>query len=252
MTRPESPPNPGDTASVWAFGPSEARLLLVTSRTPRDSRLRLVRPRPQATARKAVTTRRTSAGAPAHPRAPRPRRNWPGRPGPCWPTPYGSPAGPRTAPRTGAAPARRRRPCERGRRRAGADPGSRCAPTGTGPGWPGSSSCTATPPAPAGGCAPGTATTPPCCAAGSPSSTPGRWPTPHPTASRPPPVAEVVEAVPQVLSLLQLSAGPVTVPALLDLLGQRVAELRTTSGARCRTARSRAARARRASGVRRR
>ncbi|MET9552849.1 hypothetical protein [Streptomyces sp. NPDC006645] len=39
-------------------------------------------------------------------------------------------------------------------------------------------------------------------------------------------VAEVVEAVPQVLSLLQLSAGPVLVPALLDLLQQRVAELR--------------------------
>ncbi|MFC4889939.1 hypothetical protein ACFPK5_32920 [Streptomyces beijiangensis] len=38
-------------------------------------------------------------------------------------------------------------------------------------------------------------------------------------------VAEVVEAVPQVLSLLQLSAGPVTYPALLDLLEQRVAEL---------------------------
>ncbi|MFJ6013641.1 hypothetical protein [Streptomyces sp. NPDC092952] len=38
--------------------------------------------------------------------------------------------------------------------------------------------------------------------------------------------AEAVEAVPQVLSLLQLSAGPVTVPALLDLLAQRVAELR--------------------------
>ncbi|MFD9504363.1 hypothetical protein [Streptomyces sp. NPDC060035] len=38
-------------------------------------------------------------------------------------------------------------------------------------------------------------------------------------------VAEAVEAVPQVLSLLQLSAGSVTVPALLDLLGQRVAEL---------------------------
>ncbi|MEV0780229.1 hypothetical protein [Streptomyces sp. NPDC050428] len=39
-------------------------------------------------------------------------------------------------------------------------------------------------------------------------------------------VAEVVEAVPQMLSLLQLSAGPVLVPALLDLLQQRVAELR--------------------------
>jgi hypothetical protein len=39
-------------------------------------------------------------------------------------------------------------------------------------------------------------------------------------------VAEVVEAVPQVLSLLQLSQGPVPVPSLLDLLGQRVEELR--------------------------
>ncbi|WP_418961327.1 hypothetical protein [Streptomyces tritici] len=39
-------------------------------------------------------------------------------------------------------------------------------------------------------------------------------------------VAEVVEAVPQLLSLLQLSAGPVLVPALLDLLRQRVEELR--------------------------
>ncbi|MFE9847776.1 hypothetical protein ACFYPN_03025 [Streptomyces sp. NPDC005576] len=38
-------------------------------------------------------------------------------------------------------------------------------------------------------------------------------------------VAEAIEAVPQVLSLLQLSAGPVPVPVLLDLLGQRVAEL---------------------------
>lgn len=39
-------------------------------------------------------------------------------------------------------------------------------------------------------------------------------------------VAEVVEAMPQVLSLLQLSAGPVPVPQLLDLLEQRVTELR--------------------------
>ncbi|WP_030908954.1 hypothetical protein [Streptomyces sp. NRRL F-5126] len=38
-------------------------------------------------------------------------------------------------------------------------------------------------------------------------------------------VSEVIESVPQVLSLLQLSAGPVTEPALLDLLRQRVAEL---------------------------
>ncbi|MET8503961.1 hypothetical protein ABZV60_04815 [Streptomyces sp. NPDC004787] len=39
-------------------------------------------------------------------------------------------------------------------------------------------------------------------------------------------VAEVVEAVPQLLSLLQLSAGPVAVSGLLDLLRQRVDELR--------------------------
>lgn len=49
---------------------------------------------------------------------------------------------------------------------------------------------------------------------------------PAPADIAPELVAEVVEAMPQVLSLLQLSAGPVTVPALLDLLGQRVAELR--------------------------
>ncbi|MEU9995033.1 hypothetical protein [Streptomyces sp. NPDC050848] len=49
---------------------------------------------------------------------------------------------------------------------------------------------------------------------------------PAPEDVAPGAVAEVVEAVPQVLSLLQLSAGPVVVPALLDLLGQRVEELR--------------------------
>ncbi|MCW7944711.1 hypothetical protein AAW14_22520 [Streptomyces hygroscopicus] len=43
-------------------------------------------------------------------------------------------------------------------------------------------------------------------------------------------VAEVVSAMPQVLSFLQLSAGPVPVEQLLDLLEQRVTELRT---ARC-------------------
>ncbi|WP_446041655.1 hypothetical protein [Streptomyces sp. SID1121] len=48
---------------------------------------------------------------------------------------------------------------------------------------------------------------------------------PAPDDVAPATVAEVVEAVPQVLSLLQLSAGPVTAPALLDLLQQRVAEL---------------------------
>jgi hypothetical protein len=40
-------------------------------------------------------------------------------------------------------------------------------------------------------------------------------------------VAEVVLAMPQVLSFLQLSAGPVPVEQLLDLLCQRVTELRT-------------------------
>ncbi|MFE4859660.1 hypothetical protein [Streptomyces sp. NPDC056670] len=49
---------------------------------------------------------------------------------------------------------------------------------------------------------------------------------PAPDDIAPTAVAEVVEAVPQVLSLLQLSNGPVLVPALLDLLEQRVAELR--------------------------
>ncbi|MFF4321779.1 hypothetical protein [Streptomyces sp. NPDC001568] len=49
---------------------------------------------------------------------------------------------------------------------------------------------------------------------------------PAPADIAPGTVAEVVEAMPQLLSLLQLSAGPVTVPDLLDLLGQRVTELR--------------------------
>ncbi|WP_424214407.1 hypothetical protein ACN20G_21340 [Streptomyces sp. BI20] len=49
---------------------------------------------------------------------------------------------------------------------------------------------------------------------------------PAPADLSPTAVAEVVEAMPQVLSLLQLSAGPVTVPVLLDLLGRRVTELR--------------------------
>jgi hypothetical protein len=40
-------------------------------------------------------------------------------------------------------------------------------------------------------------------------------------------VAEVVEAMPQLLSLLQLSAGPIALAQLLDLLRQRVCELRT-------------------------
>ncbi|MFI1967129.1 hypothetical protein ACH429_23930 [Streptomyces pathocidini] len=50
---------------------------------------------------------------------------------------------------------------------------------------------------------------------------------PAPAAFAPSAVAEVVEAVPQLLSLLQLSDGPYQVAALQDLLEQRVAELRT-------------------------
>ncbi|WP_189492006.1 hypothetical protein [Streptomyces antnestii] len=55
------------------------------------------------------------------------------------------------------------------------------------------------------------------------------WSLAHPAEGslEAPAVAEVVEAMPQVLSFLQLSAGPVPVPQLLDLLGQRVEELRT-------------------------
>ncbi|MDX3645362.1 hypothetical protein [Streptomyces sp. MB09-02B] len=50
---------------------------------------------------------------------------------------------------------------------------------------------------------------------------------PEPEDREPAAVAEVVSAMPQVLSFLQLSAGPVPVEQLLDLLDQRVTELRT-------------------------
>ncbi|MEV7994648.1 hypothetical protein AB0O67_22820 [Streptomyces sp. NPDC086077] len=50
---------------------------------------------------------------------------------------------------------------------------------------------------------------------------------PEPADHEPASVAEVVSAMPQVLSFLQLSAGPVPVEQLLDLLQQRVTELRT-------------------------
>ncbi|MDO0928326.1 hypothetical protein QQY24_23980 [Streptomyces sp. TG1A-8] len=50
---------------------------------------------------------------------------------------------------------------------------------------------------------------------------------PEPGGEEPAAVAEVVSAMPQVLSFLQLSAGPVPVEQLLDLLQQRVTELRT-------------------------
>ncbi|CAM5581962.1 hypothetical protein SGLAM104S_10068 [Streptomyces glaucescens] len=48
---------------------------------------------------------------------------------------------------------------------------------------------------------------------------------PEPAGHEPAAVAEVVSAMPQVLSFLQLSAGPVPVEQLLDLLQQRVREL---------------------------
>jgi hypothetical protein len=55
------------------------------------------------------------------------------------------------------------------------------------------------------------------------------WPLvcPEPEGHESAAVAEVVSAMPQVLSFLQLSAGPVPVDQLLDLLRQRVTELRT-------------------------
>ncbi|WP_189421728.1 MULTISPECIES: hypothetical protein [Streptomyces] len=55
------------------------------------------------------------------------------------------------------------------------------------------------------------------------------WSLAHPEAAdqEPAAVAEVVSAMPQVLSFLHLSAGPVPVAQLLDLLQQRVTELRT-------------------------
>ncbi len=50
---------------------------------------------------------------------------------------------------------------------------------------------------------------------------------PEPGGHEPAAVADVVSAMPQLLSFLQLSAGPVPVDQLLDLLQQRVTELRT-------------------------
>ncbi|MER7171204.1 hypothetical protein [Streptomyces mesophilus] len=49
---------------------------------------------------------------------------------------------------------------------------------------------------------------------------------PAPAELAPAAVAEVIEAVPQLLSVLQLSQGPLPLPQLLDLLEQRVTELR--------------------------
>ncbi|MFE0047767.1 hypothetical protein [Streptomyces albireticuli] len=49
---------------------------------------------------------------------------------------------------------------------------------------------------------------------------------PAPAGTDPTVAAEVVEAAPQLLSVMHLSAGPVAVAMLLDLLQQRVAEIR--------------------------
>ncbi|MET7639031.1 hypothetical protein [Streptomyces sp. NPDC005438] len=59
------------------------------------------------------------------------------------------------------------------------------------------------------------------------------WSLAHPAPDEADPilVGEVVQAAPQLLSVLQLSNGPVTVPVLTDLLTQRVHELRAERGA---------------------
>ncbi|HEY5832448.1 hypothetical protein [Streptomyces sp.] len=57
-----------------------------------------------------------------------------------------------------------------------------------------------------------------------PDQTAGPGPAPGPDPAL---VAEVIEAAPQLLSFLHLSNGPEPIDALLDLLRQRVAELRT-------------------------
>ncbi|MGW8380534.1 hypothetical protein [Streptomyces sp. ODS28] len=54
---------------------------------------------------------------------------------------------------------------------------------------------------------------------------------PAPAPADPSLVSEVVEAVPQFLSVLHLSAGPVTFHDLHDLLARRIAELRAERGA---------------------
>src|SRR5207248_1432632 len=145
----------GPRALVWVSGGSPGKTAPVTSRSPRDSRLRLVPSRPMAAARTAATV----------------RRNGPPRP------PDGTPA-----PAELAAQARQIRDDAAVLR-----------------GWVALFDA---------------------------------WSLAHlgllaPEAADPALVAEVIEAAPQLLSFLHLSCGPVPVPALLDLLRQRVAELRT-------------------------
>ncbi|MDK1474247.1 hypothetical protein QNO07_12595 [Streptomyces sp. 549] len=55
---------------------------------------------------------------------------------------------------------------------------------------------------------------------------------PGPDANDPALVGEVVVAAPQLLSVMHLSSGPVTEPALLELLAQRIVELRTERSSR--------------------
>lgn len=52
-------------------------------------------------------------------------------------------------------------------------------------------------------------------------------PAPEPLAHDSVALGDAIQAMPQMLALLHLTGGPVRVPVLLDLLGQRVEELRT-------------------------
>lgn len=217
------------------FRPVTGETAHVTSRKPdeqlaRDSRLRLISPRSVATARKAVTDRRTRT-------APRP--------------PAGTPATADLANRARASLADAVRLARWAELHLGAGGGDRPAPTG------------ALPAADAERAAAQLNLTPGQIRVGwdrarlsgliemhGGHARPGwrlrawdrddtavlrgwvalfdAWSLVHPAPAdiAPAVVAEVVEAMPQLLSLLQLSAGPVTVPDLLDLLGQRVDELR--------------------------
>ncbi|MGW0736165.1 hypothetical protein [Streptomyces sp. NPDC002851] len=233
----------------------------MTSRTPRDSRLRLVRPRTLATAPRAATERRSRRPAPRPPE---------GTPAPAvlarmaregladaariarWAeTVCAQPTGPKGA----AAPGRYKSTGAGGARGGGSEatPGTALRP---GPG--GMLSAEAAEQAAADlGLTPGqvradwdTARLAGLVEVHGGTARPGwrlrawdrddsavlrgwvalfdAWSLVHPApaALAPAAVAEVVEAVPQLLSLLQLSAGPVPVSQLLDLLEQRVTELR--------------------------
>lgn len=212
----------GETASVTSRKPDE--------QLARDSRLRLVSPRSVATARKAVTDRSTRP-------APRP--------------PAGTPAAPDLANRARASLADAVRLARWAEHHLGVADGSRPAPAGALPaadveraarqlglthgqiqvGWD-RARLAGLVEVHGGHARPGwrlrawdrddTAVLRGWVALFD------AWSLVHPAPAdiAPSAVAEVVESMPQVLSLLQLSAGPVTVPALLDLLGQRVVELR--------------------------